>query len=391
MLYYSFVVGLATSGSAEIDPLLSTKKKVREESMRVLLAVGFLSGLLIFGAAGGWWFASTWLSPELSVRVEPELIELVDRPVENETAVAQFVLVNASDNPLLINEARGNCGCMKVETRGGELKSPTTIPPRSQLPWKAQIDTRGKAGVYERGVLFFCEQNGRACSAYARIKLEVQPSWYIFPPVVQLDNVEPNSEVDVLVGLYAGANLPFESLAAPSFDPPEDVQAEWIDDVAGTTLPATADIHGAPGTLRRSMKIRLKSGARGESRKVRVEVAHPTTKTSPVSVNLVCRTSPEEFQLIPSSLVLPSSADDAPIRRVVRCRKNGDPSGPLSIMNCPANVTATLREVDTNNWDVEIEARRSEVREPARVDFCVGVDKRVACSLWVKPLGSNEP
>ena len=118
----------------------------------------------------------------------------------------------------------------------------------------------------------------------------------------------------------------------------------------------------------------------------------PVGASSPVtSVAITCRTAPEEYELIPPVLVIPADANDEQVHRVVRCRINRGAKGPLYISSCPEHVRAKLREVDSNNWDIDIEVRPSDAEATTRVEFSAGIDKRPACTLLLKSVGSSKP
>ena len=68
-------------------------------------------------------------------------------------------------------------------------------------------------GPEEHGLPLLGEQGGKSLSVSTVVRMVVQPTWHFFPPLVQADDVAPNSTVTTEVGLSCGAEQPLESLA----------------------------------------------------------------------------------------------------------------------------------------------------------------------------------
>ena len=226
---------------------------------------------VLFGTILGMLFTanSSMRSP---VRIEPQLVELVEQPVENQVAVASFTLVNDSAKPLLVKAAQGTCGCMKIETRGGALTSPRTVAPGEQLPWRVSINTQGRSGIDEQGLQLLCELDGKPLSVSTTIRMMIQPTGRIFPPLVQFEDVAPDSVATAEVGLYCGADLPWDSLAPLVISPHGEAAFKWLDEPTLKLLPLTIDVQGATAKRRRVLKIEMASGAFGHSAGARIEL-----------------------------------------------------------------------------------------------------------------------
>lgn len=360
---------------------------------RIRLGVG-VGCVVLSGVAMGL-IVSGGRSVDRAIRIEPALVEPTETPVENSKAEAVFTLVNGSSKPLLVKEARGTCGCMSVETPEGPLTSPRTLGAGERLPWRVSISTQGKSGPEEHGLQLLCEQDGKSISVSTVVRMVVQPTWHFFPPLVQSDEVAPNSTVTIEVGLYCGAKLPLESLDPAEVSPAGAMEWEWLDEPSLKPLPESIDVRGAAAARRRVLKMTMRAGDVGTSRSARVELFPKGSVSAVTSVSVICRATREKYELIPSTLVISSENNDAPIHRVVRCRLNGDAVGPLTIANCPKHLRATLREVDPTNWDIDVEIRSrlpgSVEDDGDRIEVCAGADLTPVCVLKVRTLGTTAP
>ncbi len=362
---------------------------------RIRLVVG--AACVVLGGVALGLIVSGGRSVDRAIRIEPAVVEPTETPVENSKAEAVFTLVNGSSKPLLVKEARGTCGCMAIETPEGPLNSTRTLAAGERLPWRVSISTQGKSGPEEHGLQLLCEQGGKPISVSTVVRMVVQPTWHFFPPLVQADDMAPNSSVTTEVGLYCGAELPWESLDPLKVTPPAETEWEWLDEPSLKPLPDSIDVKGATAARRRVLKVTLRTGAVGTSRSARVDL-FPTGSVSPVtSVSIICRTTREKYELIPSTLVIGFENNDAPIHRVVRCRLNGGAVGPLTIANCPDHLRATLREIDPTNWDLDVEIRSrlpgtgAENGAGDQIEICAGADSTPVCVLKVRTLGTTAP
>lgn len=319
---------------------------------RIRLVVG-IACVILTGIAIGM-IISGGRPIDRAVRIEPRLVKPNQPAIENTTVEASFELVNGSTAPLIVKEARGTCGCMGIETEKGPLSSPITLAAGAKLPWRVRISTQGKSGPEEHGLQILCEQNGKPLSVSTVVSMVIQPSWHFFPPLVQIDDASPQSTVTAEIGLYCGADLPFESLAPPRVTPNNAAEVEWIDEPSTGSIPELIDVREAPAKRRRVLKVSMRAGDAGTVNNLRIDLPSKDQNGTVASASMICRSIREPYELIPPVVIVSSSSVEEFVHQVVRCRFNRGASGPLRIGKCPDHIQVALKEIDRENWDIHL-------------------------------------
>jgi hypothetical protein len=190
------------------------------------------------------------------VVLEPNSIEIIREPLENQMVTVHLQLRNQGRTPITLTYVGASCGCMKVITRGNVPVLPgIQVPAGGDLPIEVLIDTTGKRGLADQTISVQSKAGQQTFTNLSRIAMNVRAGWLAIPSILLFDELDPEKNATQKITIVDAFPDPGIEIASCESSTPDRVFAEFeqIDSVDGAISSGDRqiDIDAAQKGLRR--------------------------------------------------------------------------------------------------------------------------------------------